>query len=739
MTDKRTLPPRAMSGIMAAVLAALILLLAAVSGCSNKSAAPSSDPGASDPGAVGTQQPGSPAADSGAGAGDATMHEDDEYLKTYVDTGATLTVYEGQKTMTTSKNAGIWVNGLPLFVYDEMVNHEHIWNANTLPSDTPMTYFDFEGEVNIEIEMPGLSKPVESAVVMPASHGITPVIADGRVSFKITDPGFYTVVYNGSVNKATHIFANPLETDIPDKDDPNVIFIGPGQWAIDAIQLKSDQTLYISGGAVLNSVVVASNAVNVTIRGRGIISNAEWPAHNQPGSYARVPIDISNCKNLVAEGFIIANGNCWNFNSYMTDTAYISNVKIISGRQNGDGFTFQSCKNHTVVDCFARTWDDSLVLKNYSSSTDNMVFERVQIWTDLAQSMEIGYETNKGLGLKPVISNVLFKDITVLYNHHKPVISIHNSDDAAIRNITYQNIVVENAFMQGDNGSNNELIEMHMKKSGWSAERDEYGSIENVFIDGLTVLRTLDGKTPQSRFLGVSDEHMIKNVALKNISILGEKITSAEALKAEVNEFVANFAFDDSASPSYDMPTRTNAPGWMGAKPSQQGLTVVRTPAQTEAEWPEAITNPEANMIKLPDGTNLAEGKPVTAGEVTDVYAVVNAVDGSTTSYWESKGYPAEITINLQATYNVQTVAVCLNPAVIWEPREQTFSVLVSTDGTTFTEAAAEAKYGFDPETGNRVRVDFGPVAAQYVRLIITANSAGKTGGAQAAEIMVFE
>jgi len=457
----------------------------------------------------------------------------------------TLILYEGPKTMETSQTARIWVEGQELFVYDVMVNHEHIWNSNTIPSDTPMTYFDFEGEVTVEVEMPGLRDGViESAVILPSAHGITPEVSENRVTFTISEPGFYTLVYNGSVNKATHIFANPLETDVPDSGDPDVIFIGPGAWALDAIALQSNQTLYISGGAVIDTLIVVDNAENVTIRGRGIIDGSSFPGHNQPGSYARVPVDIRNSKNITAEGFILANGNAWQFNSYASDGLNVSNVKIISGRQNGDGFTFQSCQNHTVTDSFVRSWDDSLVLKNYSGSTRNIVFERVQVWTDLAQSMEIGYETNKGNTISPVISNVLFKDIYVLYSNHKPVISIHNSDDAAISNITYKNIIVDNAFMRGDNGNNNELIEFHMLKSGWSAVRDEWGSISNIVIDGLTVHNTLEGKMPASRFLGESEAHGIDSVSISNVTILGQRITTLDALGATTNEYVTNITID---------------------------------------------------------------------------------------------------------------------------------------------------------------------------------------------------
>ncbi len=115
--------------------------------------------------------------------------------------------------------------------------------------------------------------------------------------------------------------------------------------------------------------------------------------------------------------------------------------------------------------------------------------------------MEIGYETDKGLTLDPEISAVLFENITVLYNFHKPVISIHNSDDAYVHDIVYRNILVENAFMQGDHG-NKELIEMTLQNSAWSAVKDEFGSIDNVLIDGLTVLNTTNGKVPASRLAG---------------------------------------------------------------------------------------------------------------------------------------------------------------------------------------------------------------------------------------------
>ena len=117
------------------------------------------------------------------------------------------------------------------------------------------------------------------------------------------------------------------------------------------------------------------------------------------------------------------------------------------------------------------------------------------------------------------------------------MISIHNSDDAFVHDITYRNIVVEHAMMQGDNGFNKELIEMTLQNSAWSTVKDEFGSIDGVLIDGLTVLNTVNGKVPASRLAGQSEENRITHVTLRNVNILGKDITDLKTLKMSVNEY----------------------------------------------------------------------------------------------------------------------------------------------------------------------------------------------------------
>ena len=94
--------------------------------------------------------------------------------------------------------------------------------------------------------------------------------------------------------------------------------------------------------------------------------------------------------------------------------------------------------------------------------------------------------------------------------------------------------------MQGDNGINNELIEMNLDNSQWSTVRDEFGSIDNVLIDGLTILSTPEGKVPRSRMTGLDDDHRITNVTLQNIVILGEQKTTLKEMKLSIDEYCEN-------------------------------------------------------------------------------------------------------------------------------------------------------------------------------------------------------
>ncbi len=433
-----------------------------------------------------------------------------------------------------SGDTQVKVNGYDCFVYDTTVNNTHTWAANYLPklSRTPVTYFDFSGSASIEVAVSDLE--IKTASVSPISLKIELKIdkRKGKVSFAITEPGSYTVQFNDSPDHAVHIFANAYQENLQQKSIDDLIYIGPGEWNIDRIEVKSGQTLYLSGGAVVHGTVYADNAKDIKVLGNGIIDGSHQPTWK--GTAARVPIDFRDCENVTVDGPIILNSNAWNLNLYQVNGGIINNVKIISARPNGDGITLQSCQNIDVKNSFVRSWDDSLVLKNYDASTEGITFRKMTLWTDLAQSMEIGYETNKGSIKDAFMHNILFEDIDVIHALHKPVISIHNADDALISDVIFRNVTVENARMGlGDAGQNNQLIDMHITRNGGWSTTKERGQIRDVIIDGVTVLH---GLLSPSRIQGWNEDYTIENVNIKNLTILGKKITSFEQGKFSVHE-----------------------------------------------------------------------------------------------------------------------------------------------------------------------------------------------------------
>lgn len=419
-------------------------------------------------------------------------------------------------------DTSITVDGEDCYVYDTNVNHTRKWVSNYLPpiSRTPITYFDFEGRADIVVTVP--EREIENVQISPVSYGIKPKVntKDHTVSFSITKPDTYTIQFNNSPERAVHIFANPIEQDIPDFNDEDVVYVGPGEWDIESISLESGQTLYVAGGAVIHGTINANFVKDVKICGRGIIDGSKYKGWK--GATAYIPLKFDHSSNIVVKDVIVLNSNAWVCQAFDSENGVIDGVKIISPRPNGDGITLQSCKNFEVKNCFVRSWDDSLVVKNYSENSEQITFSNMQLWTDFAQSMEVGYETNKGSKENAAITGVTFENICVLNNFHKPVISVHNADDAIVSDITFRNITVENAQMgSGDGDTMPYLIDLDItQNSNWSTTK-ERGQIKDIVIENVNVL---SGKNSPSRIQGFDETHIVDGVTIKNLMILGKKI-----------------------------------------------------------------------------------------------------------------------------------------------------------------------------------------------------------------------
>lgn len=454
-------------------------------------------------------------------------------------------VYPGPSIMTSSDKCRVTVEGEELFVYETLVNYNRKFTWANPETTAPVVLFDFEGNVHMEVEI-NANEKIESASISPLAYNIPTKIDGNKISFDLKYQDNYVLTYNDDYKTAIHIFTNGIEenpiTEEMAKADDKITYIGPGLYKADSIPVVEGGTLYIAGGAYVYGDIHCEVVDNITLKGHGIISGDIY-TRNSETDYT-VPVVLRNAKHINIEDLTFLNPAGWVLNLYKCEDVNIKNVKIITARQNGDGISVQGCKDVHVQGGFVRTWDDSLVVKNNDlGTTENVVFDGVTVWTDLAQSMEVGYETHGAF-----MKDITFKNITVLHNFHKAVISMHNSDEAEISNVTYENITVEHAAMFGDDqddGENDFLIDFTIAYSPeWTESGGNRGSIDGVNIHNVKVLKEDALPTGEhsisSRMFGESTSSMIRNVTIKGVKIAEKNITSAADLKLLTNDFTSN-------------------------------------------------------------------------------------------------------------------------------------------------------------------------------------------------------
>ena len=164
-------------------------------------------------------------------------------------------------------------------------------------------------------------------------------MAGNVIEFELSEPMNLFVEIEGEEKHPLFIFVSPLEVDVPDAQDSNVIYFGPGVHDVGRMHtdLPSGTTVYVAGGAYVKGLFGTQiNADPVHFRGRGIISGIEYE-HN-PSVWENHMLYIpgsANQKDVYIEGLTFTDGpkTCINTRS----GAVIDNVKCFGWKANTDG------------------------------------------------------------------------------------------------------------------------------------------------------------------------------------------------------------------------------------------------------------------------------------------------------------------------------------------------------------------------------------------------------------------
>ncbi len=411
---------------------------------------------------------------------------------------ADLIIYPAPKNAQAAPEFELEVNGQKVYVY------------NT--KSAALAYFSFSGKVNIKVTF---LSPVYNFDIRPKSRNIIGEVSRNEIKFSLDNPANLSVEINKNIKRPLFIFANPLEEKIPDKTSSNVRFFEGGKIHTPGIvTLKSNETVYIAGGAIVRGSFKTDKGENIKIMGRGIIDNSMYQSQE-----AR-PIEVSESKNVLLEGFIITDAKHWCCGAYASSNITYRNLKIVSDNDVDDGIDIVGSQNVLVDNCFIKTKDDCIAIKSgvkyftkFESgfNVNNIVIQNSVMWNGIwGNGLEIGFETRAD-----TIQNITFKNCDLIHvEGPEGTFTIHNGDRALVKNVLYENIRVED--------SKGWLIDFKILKSRYSKDTTR-GRIEDIRFKNIYV----EGEHfPSSQLLGFSDSYNIQNVTIENFYIHGKKINS---------------------------------------------------------------------------------------------------------------------------------------------------------------------------------------------------------------------
>jgi hypothetical protein len=262
-----------------------------------------------------------------------------------------------------------------------------------LEQDTSWTSFSFAGSVRVSVHK--LAGDATGCLVRPELPRIVTTFADDTCTFTLTHPGNISVEFvPDTANPVLHpmlVFANPPETDVPPANAPNVLYIGPGfHYLGSGIQLHSNETVYIAGGAWVQAAFIGNGVHNVVIRGRGIIDGSFLDTGNQTlnknqpglinidchdaGQVPNSPCDADEeSSNIVVDGLTFVDAPRFNVR-VLGDHITIDNIKAISWWYSTD--CIWAGNSSLVQGNFCKVNDDSLKpMSGPSVIRDNVVWQ----------------------------------------------------------------------------------------------------------------------------------------------------------------------------------------------------------------------------------------------------------------------------------------------------------------------------------------------------------------------------
>lgn len=326
-----------------------------------------------------------------------------------------------------------------------------------------------------------------------------PVPGDEENVFDIRD--FGAVPIPGRVNTA----AFQAAADACKAAGGGTILVQGGRYVTGTVYLYDNTTLYIApdgimeaareNGRLQNALLIAENAVNLTITGGGTIhGNGEWYVYEPKLKPRLTPLPVSHlpkrgtenrmlpattlrynyrrrirfsedkydegvgptsrpafmvclkkCKNVRIENILLEDAMSWTLNLFACQKVLVRDMVINNNRHvaNTDGIDITGSSQVEIDHCFISTADDGIVVKNPDDTGVDMsdvYIHDCQVIT-VMNSFKIGTETGRDIS-EVLVENCHFF-MPDIYPGTTSGIAIESADGSYITNITVRNITMD--------------------------------------------------------------------------------------------------------------------------------------------------------------------------------------------------------------------------------------------------------------------------------------------------------
>lgn len=416
---------------------------------------------------------------------------------------------------------GEWTD---LYEYKVLVDMDRV-------TESSMVQFDCEGSVEVAVKKN--NGTFRTVAVRPLSLGIKPKVRDGIVYFTLERPCKLSVEFDGDRMRNLHLFANALQTDIPDRNAPDVMWFGEGvhepgggrdgEWLI-----PSNTTVYLAPGAVLKGKISCRNVENVRIAGRGFVFQP------QRG------VEIACSKNVTVDGVTFLNPAHYTVFGGQSEGITIRNIKSFSCRGWSDGIDMMCCSDVLVEDVFMRNSDDCIAIYGhrwdyYGDARDIEVRNSV-LWADIAHPTNIGIHgyTDEGDKGGNVLENIAFRNIDILEHDeddpdYQGCMAICAGDCNLVRNVLYEDIRIERI-------EEGQLFHFEV------VYNDKYNTAPGRGIENVTVRNVTASAHGVRRptVKGYDPTHGVRGIRFENVRVNGRRMRSLGDFGAVAGDYTSD-------------------------------------------------------------------------------------------------------------------------------------------------------------------------------------------------------